>query len=95
MKTVVYNMFNSKLNLFKLRNGKVVHIPTEALWQIKESNFPDIACFVQTKQVDGQVKDSSVLACRADLMEYSIKEAVILYQYYGASEINFEIKELL
>lgn len=95
MKTVVYNMWNNKLNLFKLKNGKVVHILTEALWQIKESNFPYIACFSQTKQVDGQVKHSSVLACRADLMEYSIEEATLLYQYYGASEINFEIKELL
>lgn len=47
MKIVTYKILNGTLNLFKLPNGKIVHIPTEALPQLKESLIPDIACYIQ------------------------------------------------
>lgn len=88
MKIVIFKLFNgAQLNLFKLRNGRVVHIQTQDLPQIKESPIPDIACYIQK---DGK----AALASKADLVEYTIEEAIKFYSDYDVSELDFEIKEL-
>lgn len=91
MKIVTYKTFNATLNLFKLPNGKIVHIPTEALPQLKESLIPDIACYIQVKQNDGKFKAETALARISDLQEYNIEDAV---SFFEVPEDFFSIKEL-
>lgn len=94
MKTIRYKMFNGDLNLFILPNGKVVHIPTEALKNIINPYIPDVACYIQEKQPDGRVLSKEGLARISDLKEYNIEDAISLYEYYGASATNFQIVTL-
>ncbi|MCS2298958.1 hypothetical protein [Bacteroides ovatus] len=91
MKIVTYKILNGTLNLFKLPNGKIVHIPTEALPQLKESLIPDIACYIQVKQNNGQFKAETALARISDLQEYSIEDAV---SFFEAPKDFFDLKEL-
>lgn len=91
MKIITYKTLNGTLNLFKLSNGKIVHIPTEALPQLKESLIPDIACYIQVKQGDGQFKAEAALARISDVHEYNINDAASFLEM--PSEL-FEIKKL-
>lgn len=90
MRIVTFKVLNGTLNLFKLPNGKIVHIPTEFLPQIKNSLIPDIACFIQVKQSDGQFKGESELARISDLKECDIEDAI---SFFEAPKEFFDIKE--
>lgn len=96
MKTIIFKLFNGQqhLNLFKLRNGEVVHIPTEDLPQIGKSIIPDIACYIQRKKANGEIEGITALVSREDVSEYTIEETVKYYDYYEVSETDFEIKEI-
>jgi len=86
MKVIVYKYLNRELNLFKLKNGNVVHIQKEDLGKIK-TNFPsNIVCYIQG---ESSLTEKSV--CINDIQEYSIKEAI---SFFNLSEKYFEIREL-
>lgn len=91
MKIVTYKISNVTLNLFKLPNGEIVHIPTEALPQLKKSLIPDIACYIQVKQNNGQFNAETALARISDLQEYSIEDAA---SFFEAPKKFFDLKEL-
>ena len=92
MKLIVYKMLiGGELNLFKLKTAKVVHIQTEYLPLIKGSKIPNIVCYVQKKQLDGQFAVTERLVAGSDLLEYNIEDAA---KFFDSSIERFEIREL-
>lgn len=81
---------NIVLNLFKLADGKIVHIETERLGDIKKNLPPHIVCYCQKKMENEEIKPMQYLAAKVELKDFTPKEAMGYYSYYRYSEYLFE-----
>lgn len=92
MKIVVYTFQDSNLNLFKLRNGKIIHIPNESLHILSQKLIPDIICYIQEKDERGDFKiPTTSVAAITDVLDYNIEDAI---KFIGMPKEYFSIKEL-